>query len=133
MEICPVCKKKLKWYEGFKPSWTKSRFCSINCYNKSNSKGNSKHSEINILKEIRCTCKSCGKIWYYTNKDIAHEGLKSFNNFSKDFYQSCDCCILGAMMPRDKIRDLKRCPSCESKNVSFEEVAHKVKNAKTSN
>ena len=80
-----------------------------------------------IVKEIRCKCNSCKHVWHYTNKDIAEQKRKKSSNSAKDFYQACGCCVLGAMMPRDKVRELDRCSKCESTNITKKEVSHKVR------
>lgn len=80
---------------------------------------------IKVIKENKCTCKSCGKVWYYGKQEKMEALSASMNNLGKSM-MCCSGCVPALLIPNKKASNLKQCPRCNSKNVTIEEVEHNV-------
>lgn len=91
---------------------------------------------IRQIKETKCTCQACGKVWYY-GKEEAFENfgnkLESFGNSMSNTGKDMMCCTgcLPALFIPEKqekeVKDLNKCPECGSKAINKEVVIHNVK------
>ena len=122
---CPNCGNKLsKFKTGLIYRFDGKRFCSINCRIEFSKKGDNK------IKEIKCTCNQCGKVWHYLPQEKMEQTGAEIHNFSKHLMTASLCCgnplgCFGALIPTQKVIDLERCPECKSKNVKKQTVYHK--------
>lgn len=129
MPNCTQCGKKVGFI-GSKTDFWGNHFCSDNCKNKfKEKKGKSKEMKSQgKIKEIKCTCNQCKKVWHYLPKD--ERGQKT-EEFGKDLIQSTACCcnpigiLVGGL--RKRPRPLDQCPKCNSKNVSKKEIYYEKK------
>ena len=87
------------------------------------------------IKETKCTCKACGKVWFY-GKEEAMENFgdkmqnlgNSMSNTGQDM-MCCSGCLPAAFMskaPVKDVKDLNKCPDCGSKAIDKEVVVHDV-------
>ncbi|MBI2663359.1 hypothetical protein HYX15_02385 [Candidatus Woesearchaeota archaeon] len=76
-----------------------------------------------IIKEIKCKCNQCGKIWHYLPSEKTSQTL---TESGKDMIQASACCcnpigiLVGGL--RQKQRELDECPNCNSKDVNKETI-----------
>lgn len=86
---------------------------------------NKKEEEIKTIKETKCTCVECGKVWHYNKKDISENNKNKISNAGKGM--ACWGGCMPALLIQDKkVTDLKRCPVCNSQNVKSEEISYEV-------
>ncbi|OGM02088.1 hypothetical protein A3K72_00040 [Candidatus Woesearchaeota archaeon RBG_13_36_6] len=122
---CPNCGKKLSAFKtGLIYIKDGKRFCSIKCKKEFKPK-----KDINI-KEIKCTCNKCGKIWYYLPQEKIEQTGAKMHNLGKNMMTASLCCgnpmgCFGALIPEKRVIELDRCPECNSKNVKKETRYHK--------
>lgn len=87
------------------------------------------------IKETKCTCKACGKVWFY-GKEEAMQNLgdkmqnlgNSMSNTGSDM-MCCSGCLPAAFLPQKQtkdVKDLSKCPECGSKAIKKEVVVHDV-------
>ncbi|MEK4303569.1 PH domain-containing protein [Oceanobacillus sp. FSL K6-0251] len=98
-------------------------------------KNEKKTSTTKQIKETKCTCSACGKVWYYGKEESIKnygEKLESFgasmSNAGKDM-MCCTGCLPALFMPQKQekeVKDLDKCPDCGSKAVNKELVVHNV-------
>lgn len=87
------------------------------------------------IKETKCTCNACGKVWYYGKEDVIQNFSdkmgsvgNSMSNAGKDL-MCCTGCVPALFIPNKpekEVKDLDRCPECSSKAVKKEVVVHNV-------
>lgn len=93
------------------------------------------NTKIKQIKETKCTCNACGKVWYYGKEEsLKNFGEKlenvgsSMRNTGKDM-MCCSGCLPAAFIPNQhekEVKDLNQCPECSSKAVKKEVVVHNV-------
>ena len=87
------------------------------------------------IKETRCSCSACGNIWYYGKEDLEkniadqreNKSIK-LDNLGTDL-MCCGGCWPALFMPKratKELKDLNKCPKCNSSAVKKEEVVHEV-------
>jgi|SRR3989344_4483285 len=84
------------------------------------------------IKEIKCTCKQCGKIWHYLEDE--EKGLKSQAGLNALI--GCGTCgsPIGALFSNKSIdtsrelNKLKKCPECGSQNIKKESIFYEKEN-----
>lgn len=89
-------------------------------------KFNSQNKKSNKISETKCTCQSCGNVWYFGKTDQ----LENMGNAMQNLGKSLSCCTgcAPALLIKDKeVKDLKKCPKCNSKNVTCENIIHEIK------
>lgn len=77
------------------------------------------------IKETKNTCKACGKVWFYSKKDVTEQKAAAMRNVGKAM-MCCGGCWPAVLIPEQKVVDLTKCPECGSKAVLSEEVTHQV-------
>jgi len=77
------------------------------------------------IKETKCTCSACGNIWYYGKEETDRQSLNAMSNCSKSM-MCCGGCFPAAFIPDKKIVDFNKCPKCNSRAISKEEITHNV-------
>ena len=87
------------------------------------------------LKETKCTCQVCGNIWHYGKGEyLQNKGQRMINsanqssNCSSDLL-CCSGCWPAAFLPKAQqvpVKDLTKCPKCNSSAITREEVIHGV-------
>jgi len=85
----------------------------------------SKKGEPKIIKETKCVCVECGKVWHYNKKDSFENNMNKISNAGKAM-SCCGGCVPALLIKDKKVTDLKRCPSCNSQNVKCEEITHEI-------
>ena len=83
------------------------------------------------VKEIKCVCRECGKIWHYLPSDEAHLRLGAAGNAMMGCGSLCSpfsplYSNKAAELGR-QANQLSKCPNCNSSNVTKEEVYHEKK------
>lgn len=82
-------------------------------------------NEINsYIREVKVTCKQCGKIHFFDESDVKDAQLAAKANLGKALI-GLGLFLPLAFLPDENIQELKRCRSCGSRNVDLEEQAHK--------
>lgn len=91
---------------------------------KKKQEGESEKPKVKVVKETKCTCNQCGKVWYFGKQDDLQQKGKAMQIAGL----TCMCpCLMGCMGPLIKApKNLKQCPQCQSKNITTEEVAYDV-------
>jgi len=77
------------------------------------------------LQETKCTCQSCGNVWYFGKTDQIENISNATSNLGKSL-SCCTGCAPAAFLPNKKVVDLKQCPKCKSRNVQSEKVVHEI-------
>ncbi len=80
---------------------------------------------MSTIKEIKNTCKACGKIWYYGKDEALLNAANALQNAGKSM-MCCTGCFPVVLLPDQEVRDLGKCPECGSKAVESEEITHEV-------
>lgn len=93
------------------------------------------NENVKKIKETKCTCKACGKVWFYGKEEaFKNFGEKlesagnSMSNAGKDM-MCCSGCLPAAFIPNKQekeVKDLNKCPECGSKAITKEVVVHDV-------
>ncbi len=78
-----------------------------------------------IIKEKKCTCNVCGKIWHYGKEEISEQKGNKLANVGKAM-MCCGGCWPALLIQDKKVVNLNQCPQCSSKNVKCEEVEYEV-------
>lgn len=82
----------------------------------------SKHGKI---KETKCTCQSCGNVWYFGKTDQLENAGNAMHNLGKSL-SCCTGCAPALLIKDKEVKNLKKCPKCNSKNVACENVIHEI-------
>jgi len=78
-----------------------------------------------IIKETKCTCNACGKIWNYGKKDMDEQKSAKLANAGKAM-MCCGGCLPALLIQDKKVVDLAKCPQCGSRNIKSEDVSYEV-------
>jgi len=78
-----------------------------------------------IIKETKNTCGECGKVWHYGKQDVFENKMNAVSNVGKAM-SCCGGCVPALLIKDKKVVDLKRCPSCGSKNIKSEEISYEI-------
>ncbi len=87
------------------------------------------------IQETKCTCQACGNIWYYGKKELWDNRADRMINFGKEGsnlgsdMMCCGGCLPALFIPKEQVKqvkDLNKCPKCNSSAVRKEEVVHEV-------
>ncbi len=122
--------KKKKVYNPFKKDyWSKENLLG-------DIKTDNNTPSVKQIKETKCTCNACGKVWYYGKEEAFQnfgDKMESFgssmSNTGKDM-MCCGGCLPAIFIPEKQVKDVKdlnRCPECSSKAVTKEVVVHDIK------
>ena len=94
---------------------------------------NSKARKPVKIRETKCTCQLCGNVWYYGKgeylQNIGQNMINSANrhgNAANDLL-CCAGCWPAAFLPKNQevpVKDLNKCPKCNSMAIKKEEVIH---------
>jgi hypothetical protein len=84
-----------------------------------------KEKQTKTIKEKKCVCAECKKIWHYDKRDVSENNINALGNASKAL-ACCGGCIPALLISDKKVVDFTRCPACNSKNVKCEEISHEV-------
>ncbi len=93
-------------------------------------KESGEYHELREVKETRCICNQCSKVWHYLKKDEdGVRGAKS-HNLTKNLVQATACCgspvgCFAAAIPEKKVKDLDQCPNCKSRDIKRETITYK--------
>ncbi len=85
------------------------------------------------ITETKCTCQVCGNVWYYDKQEyLENKGQRMINsanqssNCSSDLL-CCSGCWPAIFLPRHQqvpVKNLNKCPKCNSSAISKEEIVH---------
>ena len=87
------------------------------------------------IRETKCTCQACSNVWYYGKGEyLQNKGQRMINsaNRSSDITNDllcCSGCAPAAFLPKAQqvpVKDLTKCPKCNSSAITREEVIHEV-------
>jgi hypothetical protein len=87
------------------------------------------------IKETKCTCQICGNVWYYDKQEyLENKGQKMINSANQNSNCSsdllcCSGCWPALFIPRAQqvpVKNLNKCPKCNSSAISREEVVHTI-------
>jgi predicted nucleic-acid-binding Zn-ribbon protein len=82
-------------------------------------------NDVKQVKETKCTCNSCGNVWYYGKQEVQENKAAALSNVGKAM-MCCGGCIPAVLIPNKKAVDLDKCPKCGSRAITKEEVTHEV-------
>ena len=77
------------------------------------------------IRENKCTCKVCGKVWHYGKNEKMQQVGNAMQNAGKSA-MCCSGCAPAALIQDKKITDFSRCPECGSHNVTCEAVEYEI-------
>lgn len=77
------------------------------------------------IKETKCTCNSCGKIWHYGKEEVRERIQNNLHNAGKAM-MCCGGCVPALLIKDKKVENLNKCPNCGSKAIIKEKVVHDV-------
>lgn len=87
------------------------------------------------IQETKCTCQACGNIWYYGKQEaraISAQNMancgNAMSNTGSDM-MCCGGCLPAIFIPKRQdvqVKDLNKCPKCNSSAIRKEEVIHEV-------
>lgn len=88
-----------------------------------------------MIKETKCTCNACSKVWYYGKQEAVENFGNNLQNLGADVRNTgkdmmcCTGCLPALFIPdkhKNEVRDLNSCPQCGSKAITKEIVIHNV-------
>lgn len=81
------------------------------------------------INETKCTCNSCGNIYYYGKEEVLEKTVNSLDNASKEL-AAASCCycnpFINATKTKNDITDYNKCPKCGSRNIIKEKIKHEI-------
>lgn len=77
------------------------------------------------VSETKCTCRACGKVWFYGKQESVQNASNAMANVGKGM-MCCGGCVPALLIPDKKVTNLKKCPNCGSTAVLTEKVTHQV-------
>lgn len=93
------------------------------------------NDDVKQIKETKCTCSACDKVWFYGKEEAIHNFGKKLENFGNPMSNTgkdmmcCGGCLPAIFIPskqEKEVRDLNKCPNYGSKAVKKEVVVHDV-------
>jgi hypothetical protein len=78
------------------------------------------------IKETKCTCTACGKVWFFGMKDAVENASNALNNFNKQMLCCGGCFLPSLLMKEREVKDMNKCPQCGSRAIKKESVAHEI-------
>jgi DNA-directed RNA polymerase subunit RPC12/RpoP len=78
------------------------------------------------ITETRCTCQACGHTWHYGKMEALEAAGAAMQNAGKAM-MCCTGCVPALLIPDKKVTDLNKCPQCNSRAITKEQVTHDVK------
>lgn len=88
-------------------------------------KSKEKKAPVQSVKETKNTCNACGKVWHYGKQEVREQKMNAIHNAGKAM-SCCGGCMPALLIKDKQVVDLKKCPSCGSKNIKTEEVSYEV-------
>jgi len=88
-----------------------------------------------MIRETKCTCQSCGNVWYYgktEEREVSAQNMQNCGNATSNLGDSMMCCggcFPAAFIPPKQavpVKDLNKCPKCNSSAIKKEIVTHEV-------
>lgn len=82
------------------------------------------------IRETKVTCKACGNIWHYNSWDAFGNAVDHWDAGTNELNKSCCCClffplgIFAFLAPKKQVKELDRCPKCQSRAVTKEIIEH---------
>ena len=77
------------------------------------------------IKETKCTCKACNKVWFYGKQEQRENRSSKLHNASKAM-MCCGGCLPALLIRDKKVNNLDKCPDCGSKAIIKETIIHDV-------
>ena len=88
---------------------------------------NAKIRNKKTIKEIRCKCNSCGKVWHF----LPEEEKRAKSGKCWSAYGQMSCCLPMQLYSKheglkwqDKLDKFKKCPKCGSVNITKKELEY---------
>jgi len=90
---------------------------------------------VKSIKETKCTCQVCGNVWYYDKQEyLENKGQRMINSANQNSNCSsdllcCSGCWPALFIPRAQqvpVKNLNKCPKCNSSAITKEEVVHNI-------
>ena len=78
------------------------------------------------IRETKCTCQSCGNVWYFGKTDELQNAGKTLQNLGKSM-SCCTGCAPALLIKDKEVKDLRKCPKCNSRFVKCENIIHEIK------
>jgi hypothetical protein len=87
------------------------------------------------IKETKCTCQACGNVWYYGKSEEWENKANRLINTGSTIGEvskgmaCCGGCVPALFIPPDQkieVKDLDKCPKCNSTAMRKEEIIHEV-------
>lgn len=109
--------------------WGVSRYKKQKCVTNIAAPGNRK------IRETKCTCQACGNVWYYGKQEAWENKAKNMENCGNSMSNTgsdmmcCGGCAPAVFIPQKQatqVKDLSKCPKCNSSAIRKEEVVHEV-------
>lgn len=77
------------------------------------------------ISETKCTCQACGNIWHYGKQEEFENTGKAMHNLGKSM-MCCTGCAPAVFIPNQKVKDLGKCPKCNSQSIKKEKVTYEI-------
>lgn len=77
------------------------------------------------IKETKCTCKACNKVWHYGKEEVKEKRSNQLHNAGKGM-MCCGGCFPALLVKDKEVKNLNKCPNCGSKAIIKEKVIHDV-------
>lgn len=125
-KICPKCKSV------FDNSWKMCLHCKEEL---TNILATDVPVDTKKIKETKCTCSACGNVWYYGKQELLENRAKSIENCGSAMSNTgsdmmcCSGCAPAILIPKQqavKVKDLNKCPKCNSSAIRKEEITHEI-------
>jgi hypothetical protein len=77
------------------------------------------------IREFKCTCDSCGNVWFYGKQEVDANMANALSNAGSNL-MCCTGCFPAAFISEKKIVDLDKCPKCNSSAIKKEVITHEI-------
>ncbi|ODA41235.1 hypothetical protein [Desulfosporosinus sp. BG] len=77
-----------------------------------------------FIEEFQGSCGSCGKLWFFNEKDVKLQQINALKNIGKSML-TLGGSMLAGIIPNENVTEHQRCPSCGSRATKIQRVTNK--------